>query len=139
MDSRDILIIGAVAVAAFLYFRSSGTSVTLPSGPAGPGVANMTASAAATTSAALASVKSQIGAASNPGLNGFSAYNMTTSRFAGSTALAIITDAIPPSPVTHPPVQNTANVLGGAATWGVGASSMGPQPMLTRIINPVRY
>src|SRR5262245_61233111 len=135
MDSRDILIIGAVAVAAFLYFRNSPTTVSLPSGPAGPGVAAMTSSGAATTSPALPSMQSQIGPATHQ-MSGFSALNMGGLRFVGSTAAAVIADALPPSPVTHPPVQNTPTFVGGASTFGFGASAMGPQPRLTTIVNP---
>jgi hypothetical protein len=139
VDSRDILIIGAVAVAAFLYFRNSQTTVPLPMGAAGAGAGAMTASAAKTTTPALPSFKAQLGTPVGGSFGGFSSVNMGGSRFVGSTAIAIVTDAIPPTPVTHPPVQNTPNVVGGAATWGFGASSMGPQPVLTRIVNPVRY
>jgi len=138
MDSRDILIIGAVAVAAFLYFRSSSTTVPLPSGPAGPGVAAMTASGAAATGPALPSMVSQIGNAAHQ-MAGFSAINMGGLRFIGSTAAAVIADALPPSPVTHPPVVNTPTTVGGAATFGFGANTMGPQPLLTRVYPALRY
>ncbi len=139
MDSRDMLIIGAVAVAAFLYYRShtGSVSVTLPAGQAGAvGAAAMTSSGAATTTGPFrAPVTSQVGLGLSSPFGGFSAINMGGLRFAGSTATAVVSDAIAPAPVRRAPVVSTPTFVGGAGVYPVGASSMGPQPQLTAIVN----
>lgn len=139
MDSRDVLILGAVAVAAFWWWRNRNT-VTLPAGPAGPGVGAMTQSGAATTSGAGPATTSQVGAPTMRSFGGFSAVNMSPFRFAAATVSSVVNDLVDPVPVTRPPVVNSPTVLGGAGVYSSGAGAMGPQPFpSTRIINPARY
>jgi hypothetical protein len=145
MDSRDIIVVGAVAVAAYLYWKNAGGGgalvATLPTAPAGPGVQAMTRSAARTTVGPVKpTMVSQLGPALGSPFGGFSAVNMGPLRFAGATANAVITDAIAPPPVTHPPVQSTPTFVGGNGVFPSGANFMGPQPFpSTFIINPTRY
>lgn len=142
MDSRDILIIGAVAVAAFLYWRSRNTTtVSLPAGPAGPGVGAMTSSAANTTNGpGMAPANtSQVGPPMTGTFSGFSAVNMGPTRFANATALGVITDAISPTPPSRPPIQSNPTTVGGAGVFGAGANTMGPQPKLTNVFPILRY
>jgi len=127
MDSRDILIIGAVAVAAYLYFR--GNTVSLPAGPAGPGTSVMTSSAAAATSGPTRpAFTSQVGASLGSGFFGFQAINMGTRNFANAVASAVVTDTQSPAPVVRPGVTSQPTFVGGAGVFGAGANTMGPQP-----------
>lgn len=144
MDSRDIIIIGLVGVGAWLWWRSRGGSTTVPL-PAGAGTtSNMTSSGAAATTApastsARAGLTNQLGLPAASNVGGFFAVNMGPTRFLGSTALAVVADAIEPSPVTRPPIQSSPTVVGGAGVFPVGANTMGPLPPRTTIINPTRY
>jgi hypothetical protein len=141
MDSRDFIIIGAVAVAAFWWYRNRQT-VTVPL-PAGSGTtSNMTASAAASTTPpprSLGLMTNQVGPATTPLGGGFFALNNTPLRFGLASATAIISDNIAPAPVTRPPVVASPTVVGGAGVSPIGANTMGPRPITTTLINPVRY
>ncbi len=146
MDSRDIIIIGAVAVAAYLYWKNAGSGgtiqVALPTAAAGPGTTNMTQSAAATTSSPFRGLPprtNQVAPASVATFSGFSAVNMNPIRFSGSTALAVVADNLSPAPVTRPPIVASPTIVGGAGVFSSGAGAMGPQPPRTTILNPTRY
>lgn len=156
MDSRDMLIIGAVAVAAFLYFRAHQTSqgpvnqVVDPAAVPGATPSAQTLQAQGYTYDANGQLRkpadgivsvSQIGRAlGSPftSFNGFSALEMGTQRFVGSAVTAVVTDAISPTPVRRAPVMSTPTIVGGAGVYPVGAGSMGPQPGLTTVINPLQ-
>jgi len=147
MDSRDFLIIGAVAVAAFLYYRSRQPGAdAVPAPSAGVGTSDMTSSAAATTTPPIAPpVASQVAPASSKPFNGFSAMNMGGLRFTGATVSAVIADAIKPPALVRPSWYGSPTTVGGAGVFAAGASDMGPQPKLTTILppskltSPVRY
>lgn len=139
MDSRDILILGAVVVAGFFYWRARNNPGVPTSPGAGVGGGAMTSSGAASTSSAGAARQSQLGAGLGPSFAGFSTMNMNPYRFSQSAAVGIVTDSIAPTPVSRPPVMSSPTVVGGAGVFGVGASGMGPQPRLTTTYPGTRY